>query len=76
MAKVLFISNNENKIRFFSDIMAKNAVDTEIAPSEDVVFDKISECLPDLILLDTAFDVADIVMLAKKIKINTQMQIK
>ena len=74
MAKVLFISNNENKIRFFSDIMAKNAVDTEIAPSEDVVFDKISECLPDLILLDTAFDVADIVMLAKKIKINTQTE--
>ena len=74
MAKVLFISNNQDKVNIIGEILSKNSVDVDFAQTEDIIFEKLSSFLPDLILLDTQFDVADIVMLAKKIRINTQTE--
>ena len=72
MAKVLFISENEYKIETIETVLKNNAVDVEIAKNEDEIFEKILSFYPDLILLDTTFKVNDIVLLAKKIKVNTQ----
>ena len=74
MAKVLFISNNQDKVNIIGEVLAKNSVDVDFAQTEDIIFEKLSTFLPDLILLDTQLDVADIVMLAKKIRINTQTE--
>ena len=72
MAKVLFISENKSKIETIDVLLKNNALDVDVAKSEEEIFEKISSFYPDLILLDTTFNVNDIVLLAKKIKVNTQ----
>ena len=72
MSKVLFISNDNKKSQEVSEILTKNALELVTADVEEVVFDKIKDVYPDLILLDTNFECQDITMLAKKIKLTTQ----
>ncbi len=72
MARVLFISNDEHKISTLQAILTKNMLDIEVVCEEGKIFENIQSFFPDLILLDTAFECSDIVVLAKKIKINTQ----
>ena len=72
MAKVLFISDNQEKIQIVQELLSANSVDIEIAQEENEIFDKITAFYPDLILLDTSLSVSDVTILAKKIKINTQ----
>lgn len=74
MAKVLFISNDQQKISCVFDVLSENALEVESVREEDCVFDKIDSFSPDLILLDASFETSDIVLLAKKIKINTQTE--
>jgi len=74
MAKVLFISNDEKKISVVESVLQKNMLDVEVVRDEAVIFDKIQDFFPDLILLDTYFDTQDISILAKKIKLNTQTE--
>ena len=72
MAKVLFISENNERIELVKNILVANSVDVEFESDENAIFDKITNFYPDLILLDTQLSVSDITILAKKIKINTQ----
>ena len=68
MARVLFISDNQEKIRIVQELLSANSVDIEIAQEENEIFDKITAFYPDLILLDTQLSVSDITILAKKLK--------
>lgn len=72
MAKVLFISKDENKISRVCEVLNSNAVETCVVSDENEIFDKIVVFYPDLILLDTSFSDTDVTILSKKIKINTQ----
>lgn len=74
MAKVLFISNDEKKISTVETVLQKNMLEVLVVREETLIFDRIQEFFPDLILLDTSFNTADIGILAKKIKINTQTE--
>ena len=68
MAKILFISENENKIGQIQRILEKNSHEVFSACTEADSFEAIKFQMPDIIILDTEAKSLDLKVVNKKIK--------
>ena len=67
MAKILLVSDDNNKIKHYDDILTKFAHDFQFASDEQMFFDVMNVDLPSIIILDATSTSIDLPHLYRKI---------
>lgn len=70
MAKIITVGDNQTDIKFLNIILKKLGHETETIFSEDQAIEKISEIMPDIVIIDAEFDNFQGFELCKKVRDN------
>ncbi len=66
MTRILFISDNSQKVDYFNSVFKKNSYDFSSLSDEKLIYEIISAEMPDIIIIDSSFN--NIKLINKKIK--------